>query len=221
MKPNDIFAFSAIKNEIALADGGALEASTRIGYRYYTGTAGKVDLKEAYRYFQAGMPNPVAEAWISYFDLIAGERFENASLKESGMRALNKLSNEGNAVGQTLLGRLYEMGQGGFDIDKEYARELYKAAVPFFALAGTYLGQMCMMEHKLDEAISLFKNSAENGETNGMVNLAEIYLSKLRAPIKDIEARALLMEATRLGDIRAQYRLGVLYHVDAMRRKEG
>jgi TPR repeat protein len=212
MKPDDIFISNKFDQELANAVRGDVPATLRVGYRYYTGSAGAYDPLKACQYFGsiAGQLAPAA-AWLQY---LTCRLFGPRDPGKAAANVLRALSGNGDPVAQTLWGRIIHRGLDGVPQDLNTASALYSAALSQFALAKTYRGELLLAVGKFDEAVSLFQQAAAAGETTSMLNLADLYTgytSKWSYPKHFTDAKHWLYRAVQLGDGIAMYRLGLLY----------
>ena len=209
MNPDDVFASTSLAADVALAITGDTGATVRVGYRYLTGSAGVIDIVEARRYFGLVAARcRGASAWLAYIDI---RQTDDERLLRGGVDQLQNTAAAGNAMGQTLLGRVYERGLGGCHADPAQAVTLYRAAAPRFSLAKTYLGQALRNAHKHREAIALFEEAAVAGETNAMLELAVLHVRSRGGRPQIVEAKRLLRMASERGGRLAQYRLAAMY----------
>jgi TPR repeat protein len=214
MSPNDIFLTSAIEEDLVNGTRGDVSAAIRAGYRYLTGSAGRIDVGQARRYFQSACSRSLtAAAWLGWVD---AHFRRDKTLARQGVARLQQAASAGDPVGQTLLGRVVERGWAGVRADQDAAKALYTAAAPRFALAKTYLAQILRSQDP-KAAISLFQDAAAAGEVTAMNDLADLYLRKATEPKRFWEAKRLLRSAADRRDPVALFRLGGLSQ-DAPRR---
>lgn len=209
MKPDDLFLVTALIEDQAGAQRGDVTSTVRLGYRYFTGSAGVADSKRAYSYFQSTEAvSPIAAAFRAHLDT----RSSSDSVKKQATQRLQALSQSGDPIGQTLLGRAYEFGRGGLTASRGLAKQFYTSASPQFALAKTYLGQVLLQDGSgVKSALPLLVDASAAGETIAMYTLAAIYLGQLKDPKWVPQARRLLNTAAGRGDAVAMCRLGSLY----------
>src|SRR5215472_12684900 len=136
MRPDDLFAVSTAAQDLAQAAQGDPVATTRVGYRYITGSGGAVDSGKARRYFQAASSsNPIATAWVQYIDFRSCRSTQIT--RAAAFQALQAAANATEPVAQTLLGTVYFWGLRNTVRDVPRAKSLYSAASSHFALAKT------------------------------------------------------------------------------------
>ena len=71
MTPNDLFASSSLRDDIARAGKGDIPSTMRMGCRYVTGLAGRIDLEQARGDIRpASSAAPAAASLISYIDAV-------------------------------------------------------------------------------------------------------------------------------------------------------
>jgi TPR repeat protein len=209
-QPDQLFAPISLSQESALARQGDLAATIRVGFAYFTGTAGRVDVERARSYFLvASRKSSAASALLGYLDA-AARRIPGAKLRNSSsFRGLLNASTARDPVAMTLLGQVYEQGLAGYRPKPDKAKDLYTAAAPDFALAKTYLGMMLLKERAYKDAIALFEAAAAAGETTAIIALADLYS---RGGQMDLpKAKRMLRTAAERRDRRALYLLGLQY----------
>lgn len=212
-KPNDLFAAKSINGDWQRAQHGDLAATIRMGFAYYTGMAGMVDIPRARSYFLvASHAAPAAAAWLGYLDAAAHVKPGAAVRNWKSFQGLVSASAAGDPVAMTLLGRVYERGLAGYKPRPDKALPLYISAAPDFALAKTYWGRLLLKSGGNQQAISLFQDAAKAGETTAMISLADLY-SRMKSPAarKTGQLKQWLRKASKQGDPVALYLLGVQY----------
>jgi TPR repeat protein len=208
-KPDDLFAATSLAGDMERARQGDLASTLRVGFAYYTGMAGIVDIPRARSYFLvASQSSLAAAAWLGYLDAAARIKPGAAARSSASFRGLVKAAKAGDPVGMTLLGRVYERGLAGYKPRPDKAQPLYAAAAPNFALAKTRWGKLLLNAGNYAQAISLFQEAASAGETIGMISLADLY-SRMKHPAKVAELKLRLRKAGEKGDSVALYLNGV------------
>lgn len=211
-RPNDLFAGKSVKGDLQRARRGDLAATLRVGFAYYTGMAGFVDIERARAYFLIASHTSLAgAAWLGYLDAAVRIKPRAAARNSSTFKALVSAAEASDPVAQTLLGRVYERGLAGYRRRPDKARPLFAAAAPNFALAKTYLGRLLLKSGSTDDAISLFQDAAKAGETTAMISLADLYSRRKQPTTKTAEVKRLLRVAGKKGDRVALYLLAMQY----------
>jgi TPR repeat protein len=210
--PNDLFAVTSLAQDSEQARRGDIAATVRVGFRYYTGMAGRVDIGRARSYFMVvSRKSLAASAWLGYLEVATRKTPGLVARRSTTFQGLVSAAIAGDPVGQTLLGRVYERGLAGYRPRPKNAKVLYAAAAPNFALAKTYLGRLLVKDGAYQEAIALFEDAVAAGETTAMIALADLYSRRKRSPMKVAEVKRLLRMAGERRDRVALYLLGVQY----------
>ena len=211
-RPDDLFAAKSLIGDLQRARHGDLASALRVGFAYYTGMGGKLDILRARSYFLVASQSSLAgSAWLGYLDAAAHLKSAAAARRSRSFQGLVSAAEAGDPLGQTLLGRVYERGLAGYRRRPDRAQRLYEAAAPNFALAKTYLGRSLLKAGKSKWAIALFEDAAKAGETTAMISLADLY-SRLKRPAPKIpEIKRRLRAASKKGDPVALYLLGMQY----------
>jgi TPR repeat protein len=208
MNPNDLYATSTLSQDLTLAGQGNTDSALRTGFRYFTGAAGTINVANARQQFAlAAAKTPAASAFLGYLDLIYNP---SSAFKAAGAGRMTSAAGAGDAIAQTLLGRMYHTGCSQFPQSSQKAQALYSATAGSFALAQAYLGALTLSSSRLNQAMALFKAASAAGEVLGDVLLADYYLKKAGRP-EIMEATRLLTSAAGKGNHFAMYRLAQVY----------
>jgi TPR repeat protein len=211
-RPDDLFAGTSLVGDLQRARGGDVAATIRAGFKYYTGMAGREDIRRARSYFlAASRVSPAGAAWLGYLDVRIHNGGGAALRKRASFQKLVSAAQAGDPVAQTLLGRVYERGLAGYRPRPDKAQPLYVSAAPKFSLAKTYLGRLLVKQKQYPQAMTLFQEAAKAGDTTAMIAIADLYSrgkqpAKMASPIK----RWLRLAGQR-GDRTALYILGTQY----------
>ena len=126
-----------------------------------------------------------------------------------------KAAEQGNAGGQTGLGRMYVYGQG---IPQDYAQALSwyrKAAEQGYATGQANLGLMYVngwgVPPDYAQALSWFRKAAEQGNAGGQVGLGAMYTSGQSVPQDYAQALSWYRKAAEQGNASGQTGLGRMY----------
>jgi TPR repeat protein len=208
MKPDDLFLCPSLAQEQMGVVAGDVTSTVRLGYRYLSGSAGVVNLQQAQIYFRQMDPaSPIATAWCGWINI----RSKSATVNQAGLQKLQTVSQSGDPVGQTLMGRAYELGVGGLRANVSLAKQLYTAASGQFALAKTYLARITLQAGDVKGAVTLMTAAAAAGEILSMSDLAALYRKKSNHFNFTPRAKQTLKTAVGRNDPEAMYRLGSLY----------
>jgi TPR repeat protein len=140
--PDDLFAAKSINGDLQRAQRGDLTATIRMGFAYYTGMAGRVDIPRARSYFLvASHAAPAAAAWLGYLDAAAHVKPGAAVRTWKSFQGLVSASAGGDPVAMTLLGRVYERGLAGYKPRQDKALPLHIGR-PQLCLGQDLLGQV-------------------------------------------------------------------------------
>ena len=135
--------------------------------------------------------------------------------------AISAKAEQGDAVAQTLLGRLYLEGKGVPRNLNEAAKWFKKAADQGDDDAQTLLGIMCLAADGVSEdsiepsvmlkkAAELFEKAAEQGNDSAQYRLGLMYFSGKGIPQNKIKAYEWYMKSARQGNTKAQDALDIL-----------
>jgi TPR repeat protein len=189
-RPDDLFAATSVAGDLERARGGDLAATIRVGFKYYTGMAGHVDIPRARSYFLvASRVSPAGAAWLGYLDACIHNGGGASLRNRASFKGLLSAAQAGDPVAQTLLGRVYERGLAGYRPRPDKAQPLYISAAPQFSLAKTYWGKLLMKQQQYSQALELFQEAAKSGDTTAMIAIADLYSrgkhsSKMASQIK-------------------------------------
>ena len=129
--------------------------------------------------------------------------------------ALKADAEQGDAAAMSLLGYIYETGEGVPQNDTEAVRWFRMSAERGFALAQVSLGLMYAngrgVPQNDTEAVRWFRMSAERGFAKAQVKLGLMYFTGRGVPRDDVEAVRLYRLAAEQGDAEGQVHLGVMY----------
>jgi TPR repeat protein len=212
-QPDDLFKGPPLDVDEKNAQHGDLAATMRMGFAYYAGFAGRVDMERARSYFVvAAKASPAAAAWVGYVDAASKQVPGGVLRRRAAFLRFLDAATAGDPVAQTLLGRVYERGLAGYRQNVAKAKALYALAAPRFALAKTDLGRQYVNSGSLDQALPLFKAAVAAGETTAMISLASLYARQgRRKKYKTAETTRLLRNACERNDRVAMYLLGSQY----------
>ena len=182
--PDDLFATSSVAGDLERARKGDLASTMRLGFAYYTGLGGVVDIPRARSYFLvASHASPAGAAWLGYVDATIHNQGGASVRKRASFKGLMSAVQAGDPVAQTLLGRIYERGLAGYKARPDKAKPLYVSASSQFALAKTYWGRLLVKSGQCTQALGLFQQAAQAGETTAMIAIADLF-SRLKHPAK-------------------------------------
>jgi TPR repeat protein len=208
MKPDDLFLCPPLAQDQLGAAAGDVTSTVRLGYRYLSGSAGVVDVHQALNYFRPMDPSsPIAAAWRGWIYI----RSKGAAVNQAGLQKLQAVSQSGDPVGQTLMGRAYELGAGGLQADVSLAKQLYTTASGQFSLAKTYLARLTLQSGDVKDALALMTAAAAAGEVLSMSDLAALYVKASNRTKFYLQAKQTLRTAAGRNDPESMYRLGALY----------
>ena len=215
-RPDDLFAATSLAGDMQRARKGDLASTMRLGFGFYSGLAGTVDMARARSYFLvASRVSTAGAAWLGYLDAVRIKPGASVRTRPT-FTALVNASNGGDPVAMTLLGRVYERGLAGYKPRPDKALPLYTAAAPQFALAKACWGRLLLTSGKTQQAIGLFKQAAATGETTAMISLANLYSTMKPPAAKSAEVKRWLRTASLRGDRVASNLLGKQYQSGTM-----
>jgi TPR repeat protein len=210
-RPDDLFAATSLAGDMQRARKGDLASTLRLGFGFYSGLAGVVDIARARSFFLVASHGSTAgAAWLGYLDAVRIKPGAAVRTRPSFAELVNA-SNAGDPLAMTLLGRVYERGLAGYKQRPDMALPLYVAAAPNFALAKACWGRILLKSGKTQQAIALFKAAASTGETTSMISLANLYSTMKRPAAKTAEMKRWLRTASLRGDRVALHLLGTHY----------
>lgn len=213
--PNELFKRIVTDQDEAAAASGSAEAQVRLGYGYLTGRAGEMSIAKSQPYLNAAIQqgSQAAAALLGYEYCV--DKTATPQLRSQGIQLVQAAAQTNDPVAVTMLAELYRNGcLGQRDLSK--AQALLHQVRSSFALARTYLGELC--EDKsfgtpdYATARKYFTQAAAQGETRAMLRLGDLYLLGLGVPTDSNNAFGWVKLAAGLGDIVAKYRLARLYY---------
>jgi TPR repeat protein len=126
-----------------------------------------------------------------------------------GMVELEVLANAGSIMGMLYLAQAYELGQNA---DHVKAERWYRLAFERGSATALFsLGSIYYKRKDYVAAEKMFAEGASKNDAPSMYWLASIYLSTQSGPEKSEQARILLEDATKRGQVHAKHGLGLLY----------
>jgi S1-C subfamily serine protease len=140
---------------------------------------------------------------------------QNGQLDRTAFAQEKTRAEQGNAVAQSNLGKMYAQGRGVLHDDAEAARWFRKAAEQGNADAQCNLGFLYAggegVPLDYTEAAKWFLKAAEQGDSLGQCNLAGMYVQGHGVAHDDVEAARWFREAAAQGNAIAQGNLGAMY----------
>lgn len=118
---------------------------------------------------------------------------------------------QGNALGQYLLGQFYQLGQVG-EPDYNLAKDLYKKSAKHLAKAFVALGFIYeTVDDDYAQAFKSYEQAANKGNEYGIYDLALMYEYGKGIPVDYAKARALFTDASDKGSPEAMNQLASMY----------
>jgi uncharacterized protein len=158
---------------------------------------------------------------LSFAAPVAAGPIENATAAydrgdyATALRLLRPLADQGNAIAQSNLGRMYDKGQGVPQDFAEAVKWYRKAADQGLAIAQNVLGFMYDkgqgVPQDYAEAIKWFRKAADQGNAIAQTNLGVMYHEGQGVPQDYAEAIKWFRKAADQDRPDAQYNLGVMY----------
>lgn len=125
------------------------------------------------------------------------------------------LADQGNALAQNKLGKLYALGEGVTQDYNEALKWFNRAAIQGNADAQFNLAQMYALgkgvPQDYTEALKWFRSSADQGNARAQRSLGDMYLLGKRVSQDDPEAAKWFRLAAGQGDVVSQRQLGLMY----------
>lgn len=129
-------------------------------------------------------------AWGFSSDFDAGDKAYEKGDYKTAVQEWRKLAEEGDALSQTKLAQMYDMGKGVARDSGEAAKWLRKAADKGHAPAQSRLGEMYQngegVERDYAKAAELFRKAAGQGYVKAQTNLANMLYAGLGLPIDTV-----------------------------------
>lgn len=218
------------------AELGFPKAQFDLGGWYLNGYSwvGEKNIEEAIRWYSKAVENGSTKAGLKLFEMYSkGEGVEKDESKS--LSWLDKLANDyNNPEAQYQLGVIYEegrgvnvntreafglyqkaAGQGHAEADKRLSRlkkDIAKIASDDYWTGYKYKSGIYSDKGDAEElALKYFRNSAELGNLDAMVELGQCYQYGLGTPIDPGQAITWYQNAAEQGSVTAQYRLGQCY----------
>jgi hypothetical protein len=136
--------------------------------------------------------------------------YETGDYNEA-FRLLQPLAEQGNAQAQSILGWLYENGEGVTQDDKQALEWYQKAANQGFAEAQYNLGNM-YHDKDNEQAVFWYKKAAQQGDIGAQFTLGWMYDTGLGVTRDEKQAVMWYQKAANQGHAMSQYNLGWMYH---------
>jgi len=125
--------------------------------------------------------------WSLSPDFDAGDKAYEKGDYETAAREWRALAQEGDAISQTKLGQMYDMGKGVKQDSAEAAKWFRRAADKGYAPAQNRLGEMHQygegVARDYAQAVDLYRKAAQQGYVKAQHNLGSMLYSGLGIPI--------------------------------------